>query len=77
MNVNPLHESLINWDDFWHAEYTAEWLIEPLFAARRSHALYAGAKTGKSYVVLAACDPRPPGTAPGPAAPSRPTATCA
>jgi hypothetical protein len=30
-------------------------LIEPLFAKGRAHAIYAGAKVGKSFVTLAAC----------------------
>ena len=54
--ANPLGPYLIDWHEFWDAELDEqEWLLEPLFALRRSHALYAGAKTGKSYLVLAAC----------------------
>jgi hypothetical protein len=53
---NPLAPYLINWTEFWDAEQDQdEWLLEPLFAKRRAHALYAGAKTGKSYLILAAC----------------------
>lgn len=53
---NPLAPYLINWQEFWDAEQDQdEWLLEPLFAKRRAHALYAGAKTGKSYLILAAC----------------------
>ena len=55
-DANPLGPYLIDWLEFWDAELDEqEWLLEPLFALRRSHALYAGAKTGKSYLVLAAC----------------------
>jgi hypothetical protein len=55
-DANPLGPYLIDWREFWDAELDEqEWLLEPLFALRRSHALYAGAKTGKSYLVLAAC----------------------
>ena len=47
---------------FWNADLNdADFLIEPLIARGRGHALYAGAKTGKSYIVLhaiaAACIP--------------------
>lgn len=51
---NPLAPYLVDWTAFWQAEHKAEWILEPLFAAGRAHALYAGAKTGKSYVCLAA-----------------------
>ena len=54
--ANPLTPYLIDWPEFWATEHDdTEWLLEPLFADGRSHALYAGAKTGKSYLVLAAC----------------------
>ncbi|NBW15566.1 MAG: hypothetical protein EBR82_47030 [Caulobacteraceae bacterium] len=53
---NPLAPYLIDWSEFWATDHDeTEWLLEPLFADGRSHALYAGAKTGKSYLVLAAC----------------------
>jgi len=53
---NPLADYLVDWNEFWTAELDdTEWLLEPLFADGRSHAIYAGAKTGKSYTVLAAC----------------------
>ncbi len=52
---NPLAKFILNWPDFWATDHTAtDWICEPLFAAGRAHALYAGAKTGKSYLVLAA-----------------------
>lgn len=54
--ANPLTPYLIDWPEFWATDMDeTEFLLEPLFADGRSHALYAGAKTGKSYLVLAAC----------------------
>jgi len=41
----------INWHDLWHAPIGDDWLIEPLIAAHRAHALYAPAKTGKSLLI--------------------------
>lgn len=52
---HPLAPYLIDWAEMWTHDPKPEWLCEPLFAAGRAHALYAGAKTGKSYLVLAAC----------------------
>lgn len=52
---HPLAPFLIDWPEFWSNDTPQEWLMEPLFAAGRAHAIYAGAKTGKSYLVLAAC----------------------
>ena len=54
---HPLAQWAIDWPTFWAAEDDGEdrWLLEPLFARGRGHAIYAGAKTGKSYVILAAC----------------------
>lgn len=53
---HPLARFTIDWGSFWSAEGKgADWLLEPLFARGRGHAIYAGAKTGKSYLVLAAC----------------------
>jgi len=47
---------LIKWPQFWQRETdTADWLLEPLIARGRGHSLYAGAKTGKSLLMLAAC----------------------
>lgn len=52
----PLERFLVDWATFWDEDDTEDdWLMEPLFAAGRGHALYAGAKTGKSWVLLAAC----------------------
>ena len=53
---HPLADYIVDWSTFWDADETEhEWLIEPMFATGRAHAIYAGAKTGKSYTVLAAC----------------------
>jgi len=44
---------LINWGDFWtDNNNTTEWLVEPILAKTRGHALYAGAKSGKSLMLL-------------------------
>ena len=56
--ADPLHEwNLVDWATFWGHETDADedWIVEPLFARGRGHAVYAGAKTGKSWSVLAAC----------------------
>ena len=52
---HPLSRYLIDWADMWTHDPQPEWLVEPIIAAGRAHALYAGAKTGKSYLILAAC----------------------
>ena len=53
---NPLGPYLIDWQEFFAADHDdQEWLLEPLFAKGRSMSLYAGAKTGKSWLCLAAC----------------------
>lgn len=52
---HPLAPFLVDWSTFWTTEHHEEWLLEPLFADGRAHAIYAGAKTGKSYLTLAAC----------------------
>lgn len=54
--TNPLSPYLVDWHTFWTTDHQeTEWLIEPLFAKGRAHAIYAGAKVGKSFVTLAAC----------------------
>lgn len=56
LDAVPLAPFLLDWGEFWSDDQTDDdWLIEPLIARGRGHALYAGAKTGKSYFVLAAC----------------------
>jgi RecA-family ATPase len=43
----------IDWSTFWNLDSTdTEWLVEPLLAKTRGHALYAGAKSGKSLMLL-------------------------
>jgi hypothetical protein len=54
--AHPLAEYALDWDTAWTTDHTAaDWLLEPLFAAQRAHAMYAGAKVGKSWFVLAGC----------------------
>lgn len=53
---HPLSTFLVDWGEFWDAESQVnDWLLEPILARGRAHALYAGAKSGKSYLILAAC----------------------
>jgi hypothetical protein len=50
---DPYTETLIDWDSFWTTDFKArDWLVEPLLARGRSHAVVAGAKTGKSLLLL-------------------------
>jgi len=49
----PASRAPIDWATFWTTDFGADdWLCEPLLARGRSHALYAGAKTGKSLLLL-------------------------
>jgi hypothetical protein len=44
---------LINWQEFWNEEHSAEdWIAPPLIARGRQTALYAEAKSGKSWITL-------------------------
>jgi hypothetical protein len=44
---------LVNWKDFWTQEHTTEdWICKPLIARGRQTAIFAGAKTGKSWLTL-------------------------
>jgi len=44
---------LVDWKTFWSLEHaTEEWLAKPLIAKGRQTALYASAKTGKSWLTL-------------------------
>lgn len=44
---------LVDWKTFWSLEHaTEEWLAKPLIAKGRQTALFAGAKTGKSWLTL-------------------------
>lgn len=43
----------IEWSSFWQNDLQEqEWLVEPILARTRGHALYAGAKSGKSLMLL-------------------------
>lgn len=43
----------VDWHDFMAREHASEdWLLEPLLARGRAHAIYAGHKTGKSLMLL-------------------------
>jgi hypothetical protein len=51
---HPLRAYAIDWTTFWTDDDDShDWLCEPLLARGRAHALYAAAKTGKSFVALA------------------------
>lgn len=53
---DPLEPFMIDWAEFWANDTQGDdWLVEPLIARGRAHAMYAGAKTGKSYLILAVC----------------------
>lgn len=53
---DALLNQLINWDEFWDTDHSAEdWIIAPVIAARRSHAIYAPGGTGKSLLSLWLC----------------------
>lgn len=50
---DPLTTWYIDWPTLWRNENDqGEWLIEPILARGRAHALYAGAKSGKSLLLL-------------------------
>lgn len=50
---HPLAAFLVDWDAMWARDTSAqEWLLEPVLAKGRGHALYATAKSGKSWVAL-------------------------
>jgi hypothetical protein len=49
----PAPERFIDWAEFWGREWAeAEWIVEPVLAKGRGHAIYAKAKQGKSLVSL-------------------------
>ena len=51
----PLAPWLVDWPTAWECPIEAtDWLLEPLIARGRGHALYAPAKTGKSLITLEA-----------------------
>jgi hypothetical protein len=46
----------LNWARFWESDFDqSEWLLEPLIAKGRTHAIVAPAKAGKSLLTLEAC----------------------
>jgi len=50
---DPLQMWYVDWQRLWNEDTTdQEWLIEPILAKGRAHALYAGAKSGKSLLLL-------------------------
>lgn len=52
-NEDPLTTWYVDWHKLWTNDTTdTEWLVEPLLAKGRAHALYAGAKSGKSLLLL-------------------------
>jgi hypothetical protein len=52
-NDDPLTTWYVDWQKLWTDDTTdQEWLIEPILAKGRAHALYAGAKSGKSLLLL-------------------------
>jgi hypothetical protein len=45
----------VDWSTAWATDYSgSDWILEPLIARGRGHALYAPAKTGKSLITLEA-----------------------
>lgn len=52
-SVDPLAMWYVDWAEMWSQEVKpTDWLLEPLIARGRAHALYAGAKSGKSLLLL-------------------------
>ena len=52
-NDDPLTTWYIDFPKLWANDTTdTEWLVEPILAKGRAHALYAGAKSGKSLLLL-------------------------
>jgi hypothetical protein len=52
-STDPLATWYVDWAQLWSTEnQQGEWLCEPLLARGRAHALYAGAKSGKSLLLL-------------------------
>jgi hypothetical protein len=48
-----LLNQLTDWHQFWNVDHnTADWLIEPLIASGRGHAIFAPGGTGKSLLAL-------------------------
>jgi 5S rRNA maturation endonuclease (ribonuclease M5) len=54
--ADPLADSIVDWNTFWTQDHDAtQWLIEGIIPASRLMAVYAEAKTGKSWIMLAVC----------------------
>ena len=52
-NPDPLATWYVDWPTLWNTDQQqGEWLCEPILARGRAHALYAGAKSGKSLLLL-------------------------
>ena len=50
---DPLSTWYVDWQQLWSTEQQqSEWMLEPILARGRAHALYAGAKSGKSLLLL-------------------------
>lgn len=48
-----LRALLVDWPEFWKVDHNAvDWLMEPVIASGRSHALFAPGGTGKSLLAL-------------------------
>lgn len=53
VDPDPLATWYVDWAQLWSTEnQQGEWLLEPILARGRAHALYAGAKSGKSLLLL-------------------------
>ena len=53
VDPDPLATWYVDWTQLWSTEnQQGEWLLEPILARGRAHALYAGAKSGKSLLLL-------------------------
>lgn len=54
--VDTLWTQLVDWPAFWAQDHDAEeWIAWPLIPAHRQVALFAPAKSGKSWITLAVC----------------------
>lgn len=50
---DELRGLLVDWTTFWQTDHNeADWIAEPVIAAKRSHAIYAPGGTGKSLLSL-------------------------
>lgn len=52
-HAEPPDNPFVDWHDLWNRDRTdQDWLLEPLIPRGRGIAIVAGAKTGKSYLLL-------------------------